>query len=790
MNKAISINLAGIFFHIEEDAYEALSQYLNSLAQYFSQEEDGSEIISDIEARIAEMLTESLQKHKRQVVLAGDVEIVMDVMGLPEEIDGEVSSRPNNTYTTQIHTHQQSRKKKTTSQTEYKQTDKKNRRLYRDKDSKMVAGVCSGLTAYFGINDPIWLRLAFALSIFTGYGILVYLLLWVIVPKAKTPAEKLAMHGEPINVSNIERTFRKGVDDIKDQYQEFNATEEGQRTRSFFKQFGQSLGEIVRKIVVLFVYVGIKLAKVLLIILAISALIALVGILFSVIIAIIKTIGFLLKFIFTSALPVIVGTVSTILIIGVPIILISYLLFRTSFKSKVRNKHFGKGLMLVWILSLVSLIAISSTTYEKEFSSKSNISAPVAIQQPTGQTMIIEASTTPPDGLVPLHHSDISLQLPFFRSNKTFLDQNKETIVLEEVTLDIVKSETDQFQLIQKASALGGSKQSAQTLAENVQYEFTQNDSTIFFSPYYAVPQSDKWRHQQLQLTLKVPVGKSVYLAPSSEEVIYDIKNTTDTYDGHMLGKTWTMLPEGLTLVASTTSATNNDASIVRSTSPSHSGVSLTPDEGEALKSVDLADFQRLHFQGNFDIHIQHSEDYNVQFLGDEEDIQAMKIKKPGSKLYLSFDEKWFQNNQETTVQVQISMPKLREVAFSGSSKADLYIADEVADLQLNLTGFSQCEVNGIQVQKLTTDVSGASILNLSGHAQKLYADVSGASSFSADDLQVAKADVEVSGASSLTVYANEKLYAEASGASTITYLGNPETFKMESSGMSTIQQD
>ena len=82
--------------------------------------------------------------------------------------------------------------------------EKTSKRLYRDTDDRVLGGVCSGISAYFGVNDPLFLRLIFALSlILLGFGFWLYIILWVIVPKAKTTTEKLRMRGESVNVSNL-----------------------------------------------------------------------------------------------------------------------------------------------------------------------------------------------------------------------------------------------------------------------------------------------------------------------------------------------------------------------------------------------------------------------------------------------------------------------------------------------------------------------------------------------------------------------------------------------------------
>src|SRR4051812_22742992 len=162
MNKIVTINISGIIFHIEEDAFEKLNNYLNTIKGYFSKTDDGSEIMSDIQARIAELLQGKISTVK-QVVLMVDVDSVIEIMGKPEEFIEDANEAP---------------------QTEDTEPIKK--RLFRDPDRKIIAGVCSGIAAYFDV-DVIWIRLVmFLLFFFGGVSLWIYIILWIVIPQAKT----------------------------------------------------------------------------------------------------------------------------------------------------------------------------------------------------------------------------------------------------------------------------------------------------------------------------------------------------------------------------------------------------------------------------------------------------------------------------------------------------------------------------------------------------------------------------------------------------------------------------
>jgi phage shock protein PspC (stress-responsive transcriptional regulator) len=181
MKKTFSINLNGIVFNIDEDAFEKLQVYLTSIENHFSKENERKEIIADIEARLAEIFSGKISTSK-QVINLDDVDEVIRIMGQPGDFaDEETENIPK----------------------EDPLYHKQYRRMYRDPDSRLIGGVCSGLSAYFGI-DPVFLRLIFLIAFFGfGVGLLIYLILWIVLPEARTTAQKLEMRGEKVNVSNI-----------------------------------------------------------------------------------------------------------------------------------------------------------------------------------------------------------------------------------------------------------------------------------------------------------------------------------------------------------------------------------------------------------------------------------------------------------------------------------------------------------------------------------------------------------------------------------------------------------
>ncbi len=204
MNKVIHINLGGMPFIIDEDAYKALHDYLSSIHDHFRHSEGYEEITTDIESRLAELFRESMGA--RQIVTMKDVEAAIRIMGTPETFEAEATPIDDEGTTA----HQATKHWRT------------GRRLFRDPEDKVLCGVCSGLAAYLGIEDPLWVRLAFVLfTLSGGFGFPLYIILCLIVPEAKTASDRLAMRGEPINVSNISKIIEEEMTHISKRFSEF-----------------------------------------------------------------------------------------------------------------------------------------------------------------------------------------------------------------------------------------------------------------------------------------------------------------------------------------------------------------------------------------------------------------------------------------------------------------------------------------------------------------------------------------------------------------------------------------
>jgi phage shock protein PspC (stress-responsive transcriptional regulator) len=525
MNKTVSVNISGFIFNIEEIAYEKLSRYLNTIRGYFSESTGAEEIIEDIEARIAELFQEKISNNY-QVIKLKDVNEVISVMGEPEEyIDGDVE--------------EEIKEEKASSST--KERKNKYRKIYRDPDDKVLGGVCSGIGYYFGF-DPIWLRILFViLLVGFGTGVLLYIILWIIIPKANTASEKLEMKGDPVTAENIGKQVEEEIQNLK---KKFNKKQDGESVDNAplstgLNSFFNFLGKLLR---LLFNSLG-KVLGFLFILLGLTVLAALAFSLGTAdsFIGIFNDNNIHLNY--PEFLELFPQTMEhkgwiyfiTMITVGIPFLALIILGFNmlTNFVYKIRG--LGIALFLIWfIVSIGSVFFVGSIVkdYVNEYDEKST----VVLEEITGDTLVLEV----------LNDDLFFVDRAKHFNNLDFIKVMDDRIYLGNPELDIEKSKTDEFQLIIYKQSRGRDRQAARENIETMEYDFIGVGNLISFAPYFSIAREQGYHFEELRLRLLVPEGKAIYLQEGSERIIYDIDNVTNTWDPDMVGKVWTMTERGL----------------------------------------------------------------------------------------------------------------------------------------------------------------------------------------------------------------------------------------------------
>lgn len=333
MNTTININLAGQLFYMDENAYGMLKSYLEEIAAYFKNSEIREELMSDIEGRISELFSEKMT-HERQVITSQEVAYVIEVMGQPKDYhvsDDEESE-------------------------EGKRTEKK---FFRDLDDAVIGGVAAGVAHYFGFEVS-WVRIIWLLLALFSWGgfIILYFALWAFIAPAKTTAEKLSMKGEPINISNLEKKFKEGINDVKERIKEVDYEAKTKKVRSGLQRFFDALGSFIQ---VLIRVLG-KLIGVILIIVSFATLFSLTISIFAIGLADIFGFPFtnVEDFIsFTSSgLSIWFASIPIHFAIGIPFVFLAILGQRMIGASKKSNKTVLFIMLGLWLSAIIATIAM------------------------------------------------------------------------------------------------------------------------------------------------------------------------------------------------------------------------------------------------------------------------------------------------------------------------------------------------------------------------------------------------------------------------------------------------
>lgn len=515
MNKTITINLAGIVFHIEEAAYEILRAYMLSVKARFRLTEGAEEIMADIEARVAEMFQAKLDGTK-QVVNQDDVKEVIRIMGNPEEFDSE-PSKEEEPQNWDIPLRPQKR------------------RLFRNPDDKILGGVCSGIAAYLDI-DPVWIRLGFVAFFFVGAGVLCYLVLWIIVPQARTTAEKLQMRGEPVNIDNIERTIRQEMESVKQRFNTFKSNAKNWKKDDYMhgvRSFSGRILDLFGQIAKVFFEVIYKIAAVMLVIVGFLVLWVLLSIALGWTHFLSGDLNQLSVTLFSSSVQRTMALVSLLLFVGVPFFLLLFKGVRMLFGISINHRIFKVVGFSLWLIGLLGLCIVGKQL-SSEFRHHTKVRKEIPTFQPVGNTVYVECVDT-------LGNTNIHINGIPFKGTITTND-----ITLGSVRLSIVRSENDKFQVEEVFSGYGINNFIAEKNTEDIRYSFSQKDSVFRFNDYFSLGEHAKYRGQQVRLILKVPEGKAVFLRDGTTSVLSDVRNVNGLYDEEMEEHKWLMTAQGL----------------------------------------------------------------------------------------------------------------------------------------------------------------------------------------------------------------------------------------------------
>ena len=544
MNKTISINLSGMLFNLEEAAYNQLLKYLQTIKNYFSAAEGRDEIIGDIESRIAELFQERLKS--KQVILEQDVEDIIEIMGKPEVYAEEASAdgttaNENSTGTDAPNKGQESF------------YGKEKKRLFRDPDEGMLGGVCIGVGHYLGI-DPVWLRIAFLVGLFFfGSGPLLYLILWIALPKAESTAEKLQMRGEAVTIESIEKKIKEEFERINKKAGEFTegATRTlrdkkvGSRATNFLNELFEAILNFIRNLIR---WMGRSFGVFLFVIglvLFFTWLTAVIGqgqaISFNDDegMSSFSLKAFMGAF-FANDKHVNIAAIGIALFLLAPVIALLLAGIKLFFYPKFKTVNWpGAVNGAIFTIGLI-LCIVAAVLLTNQFRAKGKIleSVPFAIQ--SADTLYVK----------PNMDNTVNLKNNLSLDNWSFYFNDGDELITGRIKLNVVNAGNENNYMTIEKLARGEDKKVAIKSAGQINTYVKENGNELVFNSNFNLKDGEKWRGQKVTYVLHLKENQIVKFDKNMIDLLWDIPNVQNLDGEEMRGETFKMTKEGLTCMS------------------------------------------------------------------------------------------------------------------------------------------------------------------------------------------------------------------------------------------------
>ncbi|MCY7351218.1 MAG: PspC domain-containing protein [Cytophagaceae bacterium] len=853
MKKTFSITISGVVFHIEEDGYERLRSYLASVQQYFSAYEGSTEIIADIEGRIAEKFADKLQKEDKQALSATDVDDLVRSMGTVADFEAIEEEEDLQA----LHARQQAQQAggaqtagvpaagaPVAAVVPPVATGTAPRRLYRDTKRKLLGGVAAGIAHYFN-SDPLWVRLIFlvlALAVpgwfdgpfdndsmnffgpVSGFTFLIYIALWVSLPAN-------------LNLEEDEK--------IKKLYRDPDQKVVGGVVAGVAKYTGWDLG-LLRFLFVISVFLfgtGIILYLILWAITpeaktltdkmqmtgepitlenietnvkrglnvenqAESGLTKALLFPFRALAAIFTALGPLFNFllvairVFAGLLLIVIGASA---IIALFVILISGLgLLGTApvflgdgipayMLSDVSPWLFVFGFLAAGIPFLALAIAGSSLLVRRNLFN-ARLGLPLLALWIFGTVGAVAMGTSYAANYQ--RGGEVEKVVTFPAATVAQLDaEDNDDESWNRTRLTLEPYDGTDLQLVQTFEGRGRTREDAKANAASLVYNVVRKDSTLIFDERAELATGRPFRGQELNMVLRVPYGKSFRMTRNFADFVTNQFNRElfDTEKGDQFRTVLFQFSkekgELICLNCQGSVLDTGDDSSYDFNDEDDSDDGIDMGRGEFSREEKVAGFQKLEISGNFYVEVKQGTAYRVELDGNRRDVQDVRVRTDGDALNIGYGD-GFRINRRKRVNVRITMPSLSGVEFMGATRAEVKGFNQNTDLDVQLTGASTAVFTSLNAQTIDAEVSGAARLTLVGNAQTLKADISGASQLKAASLKTAEADVDASGASSAQVFVEKKLQATATGASHIGYKGSATDVNKSTSGGSSVDRE
>ncbi len=800
MKKNISINISGIIFHIEEDGYEKLKNYLDNITRYFSSFDESEEIVSDIEGRIAEIFLSKLNEGK-QIISSEDVESLVQTMGnirdfqMVEEDahEREEADQESSTFTEENTNTKSKRLFRDTKNNlvggvsaglaQYfsidpfwirllfiilflgsygivlliyiimwivvpgnndLKDDKKVKKMFRDPEDKVLGGVASGIAYYFGVDRAI-VRLIFVLLIFLGgTGLFAYIILWLITPEANSITEKMQMKGEPVTLSNIESSIKKGLNVEEDSKEEKPLVKillfPFRLIALVINKAAELLGPLLK-----FTVDAIRVVfGAILVIVGLSFLVAIVmvgavwlGLSFSIEPSVATGDAILPVTLLKNSVPWWTST-SAIVFTVIPSLFLMLLGISTIAKKIIFNAKVGWALFALFILSLGVLAStVPAITYqfkeEGEFQEERDVSW-------EGGTLTLKS----------LPVKDIGYNITFIKIRPH-----------DELTPKLVISYTSR----------GSSFDDAVSNAGMLQYGYSVKDSVLLLDETSRFKPGSIFRGQKTGSTLYMPYDVPFILDRSMRKILRETL-TRYGFPGRLINQnhTWVFTVEGLECITcpeedlSETTGRDFDSQTDYSQLGSFSAIDLQyPADVEIVQG------------DSFMVRIEHEAAIEDNIVVDNID-GVLSIKGSNTRVFDLGKKDSYEK-----INVFIQMPTLFKGKFGLASNVKIH-GFEMDNCELEFSHASRGDIN-IKAKNLDLVLKLASVVNLKGSGEELEAKLGQASQLDAYDYKTDAATINAGTGSTAKINVVTFLDARASTGSQVIYTGSPRLQTNTSSG-------
>jgi phage shock protein PspC (stress-responsive transcriptional regulator) len=516
MKRTVKINLAGMAFTLDEDAYQLLKTYLDQINAYFKDLEGGDEIISDIESRFAEIFQSKIED-KREIISIEDVEQVIEIMGQPEDIlDSETANgreQAGGRYSSR----------------------KQNRKYYRDPENAILGGVAAGLAAYFGIEAWIVRVIWIVLFIPVQLMAVLYIILWIVVPKAVTPAQRLEMRGEEVTVKNMEKKVKEEYQNVRENVKRASKSKEFEKTRNVLDEIFHVLG----KIVVVFLKIIVIIIGVAFILAGLSALMALTGAFafshtffpLSIHDMHFYSIREFCTF-FMHPGSVTIFSVCLFFIILIPLVALIYGGLKMILRFKANDRVIALTGLVLWVISFFFLVAtlfFESSNYV--FSGPHSTTETEQLDEFTSDTLFIKMNPDP--------------DLPGFDGG-WYNEDGEERFTISEyaalhkkINLNIRISDDDDYEIVLYRKTVGRSRLTTRYHNISLEYFWLQEENSLVLDPHFTKRRAYRSGISAMEVTVFVPEGKYIHLDKNTRYFLDDVEGVPDSGVMELAGETF-----------------------------------------------------------------------------------------------------------------------------------------------------------------------------------------------------------------------------------------------------------